>query len=32
MTLDDLEEGFSDKRVKFTSLNVERDDHDHDNA
>jgi len=31
MSLDELEERFSDKRVKFTSLGVELDP-DHDNV
>ena len=32
MSLDQLEAKFSDKRVKFTSLNAEQDDHDRDNV
>jgi len=31
MSLDELEKRFSDKRVKFTYLDVEQDDHDRDN-
>jgi len=32
MTLNELEEKFSDKQVKFVSLNVEQGDHNHDHV